>query len=153
MACGDFSRESYRKRLTQGTFVSAETATGGVLWKKVFSNISQNSYENTCAIFLWNLRTFKNNFFKEHLLGDCFCKWIYTFFISSPPVVLLENVAEIWNKFTGEHVCWSVILIKLRSNFIKITLSLRCSLVKLLHIFRKPFPRNTSGGLLLFIKD
>ena len=31
MACGDFSRESYRKRLTQGTFVSAETATGGVL--------------------------------------------------------------------------------------------------------------------------
>ena len=40
MACGDFSRESYRKRLTQGTFVSAETAN------------KCDSYENTCAIFL-----------------------------------------------------------------------------------------------------
>ena len=27
----------------------AEAAAGGVLWKKVFSEISQNSQENTCA--------------------------------------------------------------------------------------------------------
>ena len=35
------------------------------------------------------------------------------------------------------------------SNFIKITLLHRCSPVNLLHIFRTPFPKNTSKGLLL----
>ena len=49
-----------------------EAATGGVLWKKVFLEISQNSQENTCArasflinleasgtgVFLWILRNF-----------------------------------------------------------------------------------------------
>ena len=29
--------------------VQPEAATGGVLWKKVFLNILQNSQENTCA--------------------------------------------------------------------------------------------------------
>ena len=69
---------------------SYETATVGVLWKKVFLKISQNSQENTSArcpflikkdlrpatvlkrdsgtdVFLWILRNFKNTFFKEHL--------------------------------------------------------------------------------------
>ena len=41
-----------------------EAATRGVLWKKVFLEISQNSQENTCArasgtgVFLWILRNF-----------------------------------------------------------------------------------------------
>ena len=43
--------------------------------------------------------------------------------------------------------CWSVILIKLQSKFIKITLQHWCS-VNLLHIFRIAF-KNTSEGLLL----
>ena len=30
-------------------FVKTEAATRGVLWKKVFLEISQNSQENTCA--------------------------------------------------------------------------------------------------------
>ena len=34
-------------------------------------------------------------------------------------------------------------------NFIEITLRHGCSPVKLLHIFRAPFPKNTSGWLLL----
>ena len=34
-------------------------------------------------------------------------------------------------------------------NFIEITLPYGCSPVNLLHIFRTPFPKNTSGGLLL----
>ena len=37
------------------------------------------------------------------------------------------------------------------SNFIEITLRHRCSRVNLLHIFRTPFPKNVSGGLLLMI--
>ena len=38
---------------------------------------------------------------------------------------------------------------KLQSNFIEITLRHGCSLVNLLHIFRTPVSKNTSGGLLL----
>ena len=37
------------------------------------------------------------------------------------------------------------------SNFIEITLRHRCSRVNLLHIFRTPFLKNISGGLLLMI--
>ena len=37
------------------------------------------------------------------------------------------------------------------SNFIEIKLRHRCSRVNLLHIFRTPFPKNVSGGLLLMI--
>ena len=36
------------------------------------------------------------------------------------------------------------------NNFIEVTLWHGCSPVNLLHIFRKPFPKNTSGGLLLY---
>ena len=52
-------------------------------------------------------------------------------------------------KFTWKHPCQSVISIKLLCNFIEITLRHGCSPVNLLHIFRTPFPRNTSGGLLI----
>ena len=38
---------------------------------------------------------------------------------------------------------------KVVNNFIEITLRHGCSPVNLLHIFRPPFPKNTSGGLLL----
>ena len=39
----------------------------------------------------------------------------------------------------------------LRSNFIEITHRHGCSPVNLMHIFRTPFPKNTSGRLLLYI--
>ena len=54
-------------------------------------------------------------------------------------------------QFPGEHRCRKVISIKLQSNFIEITLRHGCSPVNLLHIFRTPFSRNTSGWLLLNI--
>ena len=38
---------------------------------------------------------------------------------------------------------------EVQSNFIEIILRHGCSPVNLLHIFRRPFPNNTSGGLLL----
>ena len=38
------------------------------------------------------------------------------------------------------------------SNFIEIALRHGCSPVNLLHIFRTPFPKNTSGRLLLFLE-
>ena len=60
-----------------------------------------------------------------------------------------KGVRKICRKFTGEHPCRSAISIKLQSNFIEITLRHGCSPVNLLHIFKTPFLKNTSGGLLL----
>ena len=60
-------------------------------------------------------------------------------------------VLKMCSKFTREHPCRSVISIKLQSNFIEIALRHRYSPVNLLHIFRTPFHRNTSGWLLLII--
>ena len=56
---------------------------------------------------------------------------------SHPDVFLGKGVLKICSKFTGEH------------NFIEITLRHRCSPVNLLHIFRTPFPKYTSGWLFL----
>ena len=67
---------------------------------------------------------------------------------SHTKVFLRKSVLKICSKFT-EHPCRSVISIKLQRNFIEIALRHGRSLVNLLHIFRTPFPRNTSGWLLL----
>ena len=69
---------------------------------------------------------------------------------SRPEVFSRKGILKIRSKFTGEHPCRSVITIKLQSNFIEITLRHRCSPVKLQHIFRTSFSKNTSGRLLLF---
>ena len=63
------------------------------------------------------------------------------------------GVLKINSKYTGEHLCQNVISVKLLCNFIKIALRHRCSPVKLLHIFRTPFPKNTYGGLFLIIES
>ena len=55
---------------------------------------------------------------------------------SHPEVFLIKDILKICSKFTLEHPCRSVTSIKLQSNFIKITLRLKCSPVNLLHIFR-----------------
>ena len=68
---------------------------------------------------------------------------------SRPEVFLGKGVLKICSKFTEEQPCRSVISIKLQSNFIEITLRHRCSPVNLLHTLRTPFPKNSSGRLLL----
>ena len=68
---------------------------------------------------------------------------------SHPEVFFRKGVLKICSKFTGEHPCQSVITIKLLCNFVEIALRHACSPVYLLHIFRTPFPKNTSGGMLL----
>ena len=81
---------------------------------------------------------------------DCF---IFTECIKrsgSPEVFLRKGILKICSKFTGEHPCQSVISIKLQSSFIEIALRHGCSPVNTLHIFRTPFPRNTSGCVLLY---
>ena len=64
--------------------------------------------------------------------------------------MLFENdILKTYSKFTGEHPCRSAISIKLQSKFTEITLRHWCFPVNLLHIFRIPFYKNTSEGLLL----
>ena len=64
-------------------------------------------------------------------------------------VFLGKDVLKISRKFTGEHPCRSVISIQLQGNFIEIALRHGCTAVNLLHFFRTPFLKNTSGRLLL----
>ena len=69
---------------------------------------------------------------------------------SSRPEVFKEKcVLKMCSKFTWEHPCRSVSSKKLQSNLIETTLRPGCSPVNLLHIFRTPFPKKTSGWLLL----
>ena len=56
-----------------------------------------------------------------------------------------------WEKVFWKYAAIGVLRcsIKLQSNFTEIALRHGCSPVNLLHIFRTPFPKNTSGQLLL----
>ena len=60
-----------------------------------------------------------------------------------------KGVLKICSKFTGDHPCRNVILIKLLCNFSEITLWYGFSPVNLLHIFRKLFYKDSPGRLLL----
>ena len=71
---------------------------------------------------------------------------------SHPEVFLRKSVLKICSKFTGEHPCRSVFLIKLISRFIEITLRRGCSPVNFLHIFKTPFPRNTFPEIYLSLR-
>ena len=66
---------SYVEHLKYKTFICilTEAATRGVLFKKVFLEISQNSQENTCArvSFLIKLQTL-GNFIKKEALAQVF---------------------------------------------------------------------------------
>ena len=98
------------------------------LWPHIdYSNVIYDQW-----IFLWRAHQEKVNFRSSH-----------------PEVFLGKGVLKICSRFTGEHPCRSALSIKLQSNFIEITLRHGCSLVNLLHIFRTPASKNTSGGLLL----
>ena len=66
-------------------------------------------------------------------------------------MLLGKGALKICSIFTKEHPSRRAISIKLLWNFIEIVLRHGCSPVKLLHIIRTPFPKNTSGPLLLLI--
>ena len=73
----------------------------------------------------------------------------YRLFQKQPlEVFLWKGVLKMCSKFTGEHPRRSVISIKFQSNFIEITLWHGYSPVNLLHIFRTPFPKDTSASVV-----
>ena len=100
----------------------------------------------------------KSPFVRRHWIKMCFLLiWNFvstessTSRISRPEIFLRKGVLKICNKSAEEHRCRSVISIKLLCNFIETALQHGCSPVDLLHIFRTPFLKNTSGWLLLYI--
>ena len=103
-------------------------------------------------LHLWILTLYFQLNIKEFLSDlKCLALWIELLFRSSCPEVFLEKgVLQIRSKFTEKHPCRSVISLKLLYNFIEIALRHGCSPVKLLHIFRTPFLRNTFVWLLLY---
>ena len=92
--------------------------------------------------------TMKKSLRKKHKLFDAIISCCRS---SHPEVFLGKGVLKICSKFTGEHPCKSVISIKLLCNFIETGFRRGCSLLNLPHIFRTPFPKNTSGLLLLLL--
>ena len=93
----------------------------------------------------------KNTFFyKTPLVAASVCS-LPNFRSSRPEVFLRKGGLKICCKFTGDQPCRGVISEKLPRNFIEITLQHGYSPVNLLNIFRTPFPKNTSGGVLLYI--
>ena len=64
-------------------------------------------------------------------------------------VFLGKGVLKRCSQLTGEHPCQRVISIQLLCNFIEVALCHGWSTVTLLHIFRRPFLKNTSWWLLL----
>ena len=85
-----------------------------------------------------------------NLIKEIFHGKLHFFRSSSPGVFLGKGILKICSKFAGEHLYRSLILIMLQCNVIEITFGHRCSPVNLLHIFRTPFTKNTSGRLFLF---
>ena len=98
---------------------------------------------------------FRDIFLSQWYIQPC-CRFasISNLYLSSnrsrPSEVFLgKDVQKSCSKFTGGHPCRYVNSIKLHSKYIEIEHWHGCSHVNLLHIFRTPFPKNTSGGLLL----
>ena len=98
-------------------------------------------YDNASEMHNKYLETY----FDQYMVLSCNKKYRS----SNPKGFLGKCVLNICSKFTGEHPCQSAISIKFLCNFIEIVLWHGCSPVNLLHSLRTPFPKNTSGRLLL----
>ena len=69
----EFSKNNFfteHLRTTGSAFHFLEAATGGILWKKAFLKILQNSQENT-----FDLQNFQKRLFYRTPLDDCF--WLF----------------------------------------------------------------------------
>ena len=122
---------------TPGSEVEYTLLKVGATWNQTFNGSlficvktgQAKNFENTSELFLtWKVLCFRS---------------------SHPEVFMKKGVLKICSKFTGEHLCRSVISIKLFCSFIEIKLRHGCSPVNFWHIFRTSFPINTSGRLLL----
>ena len=98
-----------------------------------------------------DLKTFD---FKLHVSLFCHIRIEYRIFSVNlrsrhTGVFLGKGVLQRCSQSAGEHPCQRVISIQLLCNFIEVALRYGCSPVTLLHIFRRPFLKDTSWWLLL----
>lgn len=101
---------------------------------------------NTCVMIYW--RSFAQNCLRSTKFLDSMV-FLLKNSESNPSMMFFEKVVlKISNKSIAKHPCRCAISIHLQSNFIKLTFRHGCSPVKLTHVFRTPFAKNISGGLL-----
>ena len=126
------------------------------------SSVNLTKSTVSCEVFLStsNYHNMLKWWYKAELNVTNFTEFLSKFFqimyvlatilIRSSPreVFQWKGVLKICNKFT-EHPCGSVISINLLCNFIEIILWHGYCPVNLLHMFRTPFRKSTSGGLVL----
>ena len=97
------------------------------------------------ATWLWFFQKLKTiNYLKTQF-------WKYCFYIKTYKVWRITFWKYSYNRLNIGYVKKVLLTLTLQSNFIEITLRHGCSPVNLLHIFRTPFLKNTSGPLLLKI--
>ena len=84
----------------------------------------------------------------ENKAPQLFCTIPGIILNGNSPSEMFLGVLKICSKFTGKHPCQSTISRKLQNIFNEIALRDGNSLVNLLHTFRAPFLRNTTGSLL-----
>ena len=125
--------------------------TFGKHYRKFINTIKISQWRNTCTVIDWfkSLTQKRQVIFVEiypSIIEELFhCSILLAKSITSRPEVFLrKGVLKICSKFTGDQPCRSVIC-----NFLEITLRRGCSPVDLLHIFRTPFLKNSSGRLPL----
>ena len=94
------------------------------------------------ATWLWFFQKLKTiNYLKTQF-------WKYCFYIKTYKVWRITFWKYSYNRLNIGYVKKVLLTLTLQSNFIEITLRHGCSPVNLLHIFRTPFLKNTSGRLL-----
>ena len=106
------------------------------------------------------MQSSRNSYYWKHIYLTF--DWITNYYSCSPcspyrssshKVFLAKGVLKICNTFTGEQPCRSLISRNLLCSFIEITLRCGWSPVNLLHIFKRPFPKNTSAGVLQSLRN
>ena len=72
----------------------SEAATGVVLYKKVFLEISQNLPENFCThvFFLWILQNFLELLFLQNTSGGCFWSYVLVTNVNTNLDIILRTL-------------------------------------------------------------
>ena len=113
-------------------------------WLNSFKVINKDIRKELLISFCWI-------FYDQFLTRCSLLEFIPKCRSSRPEVFLVQGVLKICRKSTGEDPCRSAISIKLQRNLIEIARWHECSPANLLHIFRTPFPKNTSDILFTLL--